>query len=481
MITSVGLDIGWKNIKAVELTDDFKVTKIGKIEIPRPIKGDENEIYAAKIKELFDAQRFSMDNVIINLRGSYILARTYVPPSSNKDDFERWFVESIESLIPGAPISDVIYGHQFLDSGRVLISFARLGVVKNRIKILEACGIFPAAIDASCLALYHAFENHGWIKEKRNFAIIDIGGLKTDLLIVKEGEPFVSTEIAFGGRDIKRGRDKHKVFVQTLAAKLEKTFNFYKDKEGLKVEGLIFVGDYSKIPGLKKNLSNILKIKIEIGRAFKLQKIGLPSGFNNRHRQYYAQAFGLALKGLNNKKGINLMPHETKELYKAWQFDKRTRNFFKKSARFSGFILITLIFLLGILLNNHRRISREVENLKLERNELLYVNNEEKELTSKILKLKQLGNERFLWSQILYNLGKAVPTGVYFKDISTEFRLVSTGEKPVKERKVVVEGDARNSETVIKFIKNLEKYFKNIVVDKIKGESMCEFKISLTI
>jgi Tfp pilus assembly PilM family ATPase len=34
MNISVGLDIGWKDIKAIELSDGFKVTKFGKVKVP---------------------------------------------------------------------------------------------------------------------------------------------------------------------------------------------------------------------------------------------------------------------------------------------------------------------------------------------------------------------------------------------------------------------------------------------------------------
>jgi Tfp pilus assembly PilM family ATPase len=69
MRVSVGLDIGWKCIKVVELTSDFKIRKFGQQDIPRPITDeDENDVYVQAIIELFDSYRFSRDNVIINMR-----------------------------------------------------------------------------------------------------------------------------------------------------------------------------------------------------------------------------------------------------------------------------------------------------------------------------------------------------------------------------------------------------------------------------
>jgi Tfp pilus assembly PilM family ATPase len=477
----VGLDIGWKDIKVVEITEDFKVTKIVRAEISRPIEGSEDKQYAEKIKELFSKQKLSKENVVISLHGSHILARTYLPPSKNRDDFETWFVASIEDLIPGTPIADVIYDYEFLESGRVLISFARLGAVEDKIKILKESNIIPKAIDGACLALYHAFDNHLWIKESKNFAILDIGVYSSDLLITKEGEPFISTEILFGGKDLKKGKDCHKLYAQDLAINLEKIFHYYNTKEGLNIEGLILVGDYSKIPGLKKNLNQILGVEVQIEDPFQLKKIDLPADFDSKKSNEYTQALGLALKGLSTKMGINLMPSEMKDSYQVWKFDKGACNFFHKNIMIFGIIFVVFLFLLVVTLKINSDIVGEIDGLKAKRNELAYIDTEVNELNEKISKLRRFGTEPFFWSQMLYNLGNAVPEGLYLKSIATESRLVSAGARPQKKTRVVIEGDARNNETVLKFLKNLEKYFKDIAIDKMKEELRCEFVISLII
>lgn len=154
MSKSVGLDLGRGWIKALEINQDLELLKIGKIKVPRNTNKEERELYISKIKELFQSLNLSRDNITINIRGSFILARTYLPPSSNKDDFEQWFVDSIESIIPGTPIEDVIYSYELLTSGRALIAFAKRKEIERHLEMLKSCAIIPASIDASCLALY---------------------------------------------------------------------------------------------------------------------------------------------------------------------------------------------------------------------------------------------------------------------------------------------------------------------------------------
>jgi hypothetical protein len=211
MLRSVGLDLekGW--IKVVEISSDLKLTNIGRIRIPRSDKEDtrnEQELYAAKINELFSNLKIARENVVSNIRGSYILARTYLPPSKDKDEFERWFVKSIESIIPGTPIEDVVYSYELLPSGRALIAFARRTEIEKQLEMLKTCTIVPVLIDASCLALYDAFSPHPWIQKKENVAILDIGTYSTGVLIIKDGEAFGSNAISLGGKDLIKGKDR---------------------------------------------------------------------------------------------------------------------------------------------------------------------------------------------------------------------------------------------------------------------------------
>lgn len=481
MLSVVGLDIGWKSIKAIELTSDYKIVKIGSIELSNGTNHGEFEDYVKKLNELFTKHGFSKENVLINLRGSYILTRSYEPPSSGNDAFESWFVENINSLIPGAPLSDVIYDHEFIDTNRVLISFARLRVIENRLKMLKTIGIIPAAIDASCLALYRSFKDHKPLKKHKNYAIIDIEEHKTDLLLVRNKIPFISTDLMISVEDFKKGRDKCSIFCKVLYTELRKNVEYYRIKENYTIDYLIAVGDHARMRGMKKNLSASLKIPIEIGNPFKVHKIAMPSRIKPKNNSQYTQALGLALKGLDSDIGINLMPYELKIERKHWQFNKKAKKFFKKNAILSGLIFIILICMLGIAAAKHNTVKHDVAELTIIRNGLKYLNDDEKELNSKVQKLQQFGHERFFWSKTLFHIGQAVPPGVSFMEISTNSRLIPSGSKPFKQKRIEIEGVARDHTLIVRFIQNLEKHFTKISVDKIKKASKCEFKISIVI
>jgi|GEM_PF-2633039 len=464
MNSFVGLDLGRDWIKVVELTEDLKIKSYGKIKIDEEDRSDNQDSYIQKIKELFSKSKISSNNVVINFRGSYVLARTYQPPSSNKEAFEMWFVENIQELIPGAPVEDVVYSYEILPSGRVLIAFARLSEMEKQLGMLRKCGITPIFIDASCLPLRTAFINHPWIKERYDFAILDIADTLADLLIIKEGEPFSANLITLGNQNNN----------DVLTGHLLRIFNFYEKKDGLKINNMIIVGDYPKSLTIKGHLENFLGFKVEIGNPFRTHR--LKSRIKNGVS--YAQALGLALKGFS-KNGIDLTPHKIRMENEILSFQKSAERYARTSLFFTIPALILSLYLLISISKKNDTLKQDIDALKKEITVMSLVDNEAIEFHSRVQKLKNLLHSRLNWSEILFEIARTVPDGIYFKEVSTETRFRANESAPVNQTQIIIEGSAQNQESVITFVKNLEKKFKNIALENLKSEAGCEFKIIL--
>jgi Tfp pilus assembly PilM family ATPase len=463
MNSVVGLDIRRDWIKVVELTRDLEIKRYGKIKIDEEDRIDNDDLYIQKIKELFHKSRISSNNVIINFRGSYVLARTYQPPSSNKEAFEMWFVENIQALIPGTPVEDVVYSYEILPSGRVLIAFARLGELEKLIGMLRKCGITPIFIDASCLPLRTAFANHPWIKERFDFAILDIDDTQADLLIVKEGEPFSANLISYGNQNDN----------DVLTAHLLRIFNFYERKDGIKINNIIIVGDYPK-SSIKEHLEKSLGFKVDTGNPVRIQK--LKSRLKNGGS--YAQAIGLALKGFSQI-GIDLTPHKIRIENEVLTFRKNAERYARTSLFFTIPALIFSLWLLISICKKDDTLKQDIDALKKEIVEMSLADNEVIEFHTRIQQLKKLLHNRLNWSEVLFEIAWAVPDGIYLKELSTETRLRADNPEPVNQTQIIIEGSAQSEEFVITFVKNLEKKFKNITLENMKSEAGCAFKISL--
>jgi Tfp pilus assembly PilM family ATPase len=267
MHTSVGLDISSDTIKAIEITSDTHIIRMVKAKIPQSHKKDYTYSLIHTVNQLFATHGLSRDNVVINLRGSYVLTRTYTAPIHNTDTFERWFVNNIESLIPGTPVSEVQYDYQSLNNGRVLIAFARKSAIDEKLTLLADADIIPSCIDASSLALYYAFEYHPWLLHKLECAIIDINSATTDLLLIRKGIPFVSSEIVHDNK----GDVKKTGFIEMLGHKLEKILDYYCERENYRPNGFIVTGDYARKRGIKTQLAHTFNVKVQATDPLRFQ------------------------------------------------------------------------------------------------------------------------------------------------------------------------------------------------------------------
>jgi Tfp pilus assembly protein PilN len=141
---------------------------------------------------------------------------------------------------------------------------------------------------------------------------------------------------------------------------------------------------------------------------------------------------------------------------------------------------VVLILVLLLVSNKNKVLSHKVIELENKKASLIYVSSEQDLLTNRILTLKKLHRKKIPWSKVLYDLGTSVPKGVYFEEITTSSRLISTtGTEAEKKIRIVVVGNSQSQKKVLNFIKNLEQTFEDIIIENIKGERRCEFKISL--
>lgn len=475
---NIGVDISTTCIKLVALKD-HKVTCAILLRLPQT-GGDGIEATQLKVlQSMFTDNKLPRENVVINFRGSEILLRTYARPFSKRDDFEQWFVENIDTLIPGTPLDDVVYDHQLLNSNRVLISFARLAAIKKRINLFTQAGIMPAAIDSSGLALYRALQKHNWITEGKNCALCDVHTTNCDLLLVRQGIPYASGELP----GVKCSKQAKATRTQTTTAEqfanqLEKTLDFYTEREQYHVNGIILVGEYYKISGLRRFLSQKFKVPVEPGKPF--QQYGITFSSQRKYKQgVFTQALGLALKPLQKEHGINLMPLEMREERRQWVVNQRAAKIFRRHVPIAGIVLILAICSLIFSLRSYRKYNGLLEDMRTREKELAYILETERNYLASVAKLSNVQHEQYVWTHMLNEIGHGVPENVYFEEIGTESRMISSGAKPLKQKRVYIKGTAANHESLLTFVKHLEKAYQNIVVDKLEGEHQCDFRLSI--
>lgn len=209
----VGLDIGSRFVKAVQLTENngkFSISNFGVAEIVAP------RTAADAVLEIFDARKFKTKRVVASVSGRSVYVRYVVMPRMNDEEIVNAAKYEMGKYIP-VEVDEVIHDVQKLGdidaSGtqadpemRVLLVAARRSYVDEQVAALESAGLQPVILDVDAFALGNAYElgaliNPQSIVPGRLVALADIGASKTSVHIMDETGPYFTREIYKGGDD----------------------------------------------------------------------------------------------------------------------------------------------------------------------------------------------------------------------------------------------------------------------------------------
>jgi len=208
----VGLDIGTRYVKAVQITDNngkYTVTNFGFSEIVAP------RTAADAVLEIFDARKFKTKRVVASVSGRSVYVRYVVMPRMNDDEIVNAAKYEMGKYIP-VEVDEVIHDVQKLGDieaqgtadpeMRVLLVAARRSFVDEQVAAIEQAGLTPVILDVDAFALGNAYElgaliNPQSITPGRLIALADIGASKTSVHIMDETGPYFTREIYKGGDD----------------------------------------------------------------------------------------------------------------------------------------------------------------------------------------------------------------------------------------------------------------------------------------
>jgi type IV pilus assembly protein PilM len=209
----VGLDIGSRYVKAIQLTDNsgrYTVTNFGVAEIIAP------RTAADAVLEIFDSRKFKTKRVVASVSGRSVYVRYVVMPQMNDEEIVNAAKYEMGKYIP-VEVDEVVHDVQKLgnieSSGtqadpemRVLLVAARRSFVDEQVAAIEQAGLTPVILDVDAFALGNAYELGGLINPQaivpgRLIALADIGASKTSVHIMDETGPYFTREIYKGGDD----------------------------------------------------------------------------------------------------------------------------------------------------------------------------------------------------------------------------------------------------------------------------------------
>lgn len=205
--TAVGLDIGSYSIKCVEVANTGGVIELRRVTIV-PVYDAKPGATENVLKKLFEPYLGKLPKVRISISsGASLLIRRISLPVMTTAELKGAIVFEAEGHIP-FPVDQCLLDFQILDRSadgknmNVLLVAAKKDFIQERIKVLNAAGIFPDLIDVDIFCLANAFEVLGDDAGQKVYGLLNVGHSTSSFAIIHEKQPFFVREISWGGLEV---------------------------------------------------------------------------------------------------------------------------------------------------------------------------------------------------------------------------------------------------------------------------------------
>lgn len=336
---SVGLDIGSKTIKMVELAKDggkWKLRSSGVVGYSgNPIEHmqDEKELtaLAGLIKKLHKESNVSSKEILIALPEPQVFTRTIKFPLLTDQEVNSAVKWEAEQYIP-IPVSEAIIQHQILERREnasppeviVLLVAAPRVLVEKYVKVVQAAGLTVIGVETELMSLVRALA-----PVDQTVLLVDFGARSTDIAIAKNGllsfsrsiptagEAFTRAVAQSLGVEQKQAEEYKKTYglsgsklegkisgalspiFRLVADEIKKASQFYQTEEkGDSPQSIILSGGTAGLPEAISTLSKNLGLEVVVGNPF--AKVVLDPETAKKIAPYaplYSIAMGLALGG----------------------------------------------------------------------------------------------------------------------------------------------------------------------------------------
>jgi type IV pilus assembly protein PilM len=323
----VGLDIGSKFIKAVQLTQtagQYKVTEFGIAEVSPQVSIPDT------VNELFSKKNFKTKRVVSAVSGRFVFVRYISMPVMSDEELVNAAKYELGKYIP-VEVDEVLHDSQKLEElaaqegqepeMRVLLVAAKRTFIDEHVGVLEGAGLQPAIVDVDSFALGNAYELSGMINPQaiaagKLVALVDIGASKTNINIMSDSISYFTREFYKGGDDLtdsiskklslevkdaealKRnpGGELDKVqdciasVVEDICHDINISIDYFENQYDKKVEEVYITGGASGTIGLQETLERTVQKPVQKWNPLQYLELELPRDSQQELENNPAQA-----------------------------------------------------------------------------------------------------------------------------------------------------------------------------------------------
>lgn len=287
----IGLDIGTRAVKAVEITWNGGpvITGFGQAELPGP------DAVPDTVSRVLRENSFHSRRVVTSVSGKAVIVRYLTMYKMSPEDLRNAIRYEADKYIPFDVEEVVLDCQPFpVDGGsdlapnemRVLLVACKRAVIDEQLRILAGVGLHPEIVDVDVFALGNAFEmamHRGPDAAGRLSALVDVGASKTSVNVVRAGSSLFTREIHTGGdafssaianrlglkpgeaETLKQrpGAEQERVkaavspAVEELASEIRLSFDYFENQFDLAIDEVLLSGGGARLAGLPQDLGRI--------------------------------------------------------------------------------------------------------------------------------------------------------------------------------------------------------------------------------
>jgi type IV pilus assembly protein PilM len=205
MARAVGLDIGTRTIKVVEISGSpkaFRIQRLAIREVPRPpdtppAEGAEPfDLVAATagvVREIFETLKLPKEDVCASFDSGTTISREIVVPFLEPDKIRKVVKFEAEHHLHSQSVDEVIVNWiktgETKEGSRLTIFASSKEELVQKLTVMRLAGIEPASIDLDCTAVFTCADAIGLFETNPNAILLDVGAHVTSLTLVIDGKP----------------------------------------------------------------------------------------------------------------------------------------------------------------------------------------------------------------------------------------------------------------------------------------------------
>ncbi len=342
----IGLDIGSKHIKAVQIKEtkgSFHLERLGITTLQPELIVDGSILDSTRvieaINELLSNTDIKAKDVTLSVSGhSSVIIKRVSLPQMEEDELADSIKFEAEQYIP-FDIEDVNLDFQILGLAEeenmmdVLIVAVKKDKITEYVSVVKDSGLNPVIVDVDAFALENMYELNYEIKEEENIALVNIGASMINMNILKGGTSVFTRDSSVGGNlltealqreftisyanaeKLKQGESVEGVAPEDVAtvlmsasediiAEISRSFDYFRDTTNYEnIDEIILSGGVALTQDFDSLLSERSGLNVSVVDPFK--NIQVPDTFDKEYMSSVAPmlsiAVGLAVRKVGDK------------------------------------------------------------------------------------------------------------------------------------------------------------------------------------